>query len=144
MALFPTDGSVSLHDKTRYRLAVGISQLSRIAPFLPAGLGSGSIRIADGSIEDGIELVMGRIGDLDRDGDVDGEDLRLFDACFSQQRFGPHGDCRLADLDGNGRIDAEDFATLKQRWYQDHRGGAVADREMTPEDLEDWILSVDP
>lgn len=144
VSLFPTDGSVRLRENVRYRLAVGLSQMARIADFLPPDLNADRIRIADETIVEGIELVMGRMGDLDRDGDVDGEDLEHFDFCFGQQRLGPQGECRMADLDGNGRIDAEDFAVLKRIWHEDHRDRAVADREMTPEDLEDWILSIDP
>jgi hypothetical protein len=144
VALFPTDGGVPLRENARYRLAVGLSQVPRIAGFLPPDLGAGRIRMADETVDQGIELVMGGMGDLDRDGDVDGEDLQRFDFCFGQQRLGPHGECRMADLDGNGRIDAGDFAALKRIWHDQHRDRAIADREMTPEDLEDWILSVDP
>ena len=55
-------------------------------------------------------------GDYDRDGDIDGDDLKVFAACFSGPAIPYTGTCAGADFDRDGDVDQSDFGFM-QRWY---------------------------
>jgi len=59
-------------------------------------------------------------GDLDQDGDVDDDDVTLFDSCMDDYEVSGQvptdPPCSLADLDGDDDIDCDDYATLLY-WY---------------------------
>ena len=53
-------------------------------------------------------------GDLDDDGDVDGEDLLAFAAClYGPDVWGAPPTCAAADIDGDGDVDIHDFALVR-------------------------------
>jgi len=54
--------------------------------------------------------------DLDRDGDVDHDDLVLFDLCFSGPAVAPTAGCEDRDFDDDTDVDQSDFGTF-QRCY---------------------------
>lgn len=52
--------------------------------------------------------------DLDRDGDVDSDDVALFNGCATGPDLGPAGPCcRNADLDRDGDVDQSDFGLIQ-------------------------------
>ena len=55
--------------------------------------------------------------DYDRDGDVDGDDFNLLEACFSGPRIPPAEGCDNRDLDSDGDVDQADFGIF-QRCYR--------------------------
>jgi hypothetical protein len=54
--------------------------------------------------------------DLDRDGDVDANDLIAFESCMSRAGVPYTGDCGKADFDKDGDVDVDDFGRF-QRCY---------------------------
>lgn len=55
-------------------------------------------------------------GDFDCDGDVDEDDLALFEACHAGPAILLQAGCRKFDLDGDGDADATDFAIFQRCW----------------------------
>jgi hypothetical protein len=53
-------------------------------------------------------------GDYDRDGDLDLDDLVVFEACGSGPAVPYTGDCAKADFDQDGDVDQEDFGILQR------------------------------
>lgn len=53
-------------------------------------------------------------GDLDRDGDVDADDLLAFILCASGPSIPCTPECRPADLDGDGDVDSADFGRFQR------------------------------
>ncbi len=62
-----------------------------------------------------LEVIMKVPGDLDVDGDVDGDDLDAFIACGTGPSLGPPAaNCTAADLDNDNDVDAVDFARFQR------------------------------
>jgi len=52
--------------------------------------------------------------DFDADGDVDGDDLDLFETCASGPGIAPASGCEGRDLDGDGDVDQSDFGLMQR------------------------------
>lgn len=61
-------------------------------------------------------LMLAAPADFDRDGDVDADDLMIFEACASGPTVPYTGDCGKADFDADTDVDQDDFAVF-QRCY---------------------------
>jgi len=55
-------------------------------------------------------------GDLDQDGDVDGDDVTILQGCFTGQGGGVPEGCELADIDCDGDVDCVDYGLLTLDW----------------------------
>jgi len=64
-------------------------------------------------------------GDFDRDGDVDREDFRYFQACFSGPTVAVEPGCEESDLDSNGAVDHDDFSV-----FESCIGGLLANSQL--------------
>jgi hypothetical protein len=53
-------------------------------------------------------------GDYDRDGDLDGDDFGVLQACMSGPGVGLAGDCLKADLDRDSDVDPGDFGVFQR------------------------------
>jgi len=54
------------------------------------------------------------LGDFDRDGDIDTDDMKTFAACVSGPAVRYAGDCATADFDKDGDVDQSDFGFLQR------------------------------
>lgn len=56
-------------------------------------------------------------GDFDGDGDVDAQDLQIFESCLTGPAVGPPASgCEPADLEGDGDVDQSDFGLFQRCW----------------------------
>ncbi len=58
-------------------------------------------------------------GDLDGDGDIDGDDFLIFEPCVSESGGAPTAECQSADLDGSGVVDCQDADVFATYWSGD-------------------------
>lgn len=62
-------------------------------------------------------ILSSELGDADRDGDVDADDLTTFEACFTGPDAGPVASgCERVDMQGDGDVDYADWSLFAHAW----------------------------
>ena len=77
----------------------------------------GANRILNGAavtIDAVLEMLRYAAPDYNHDGDVDGDDLTVFESCASGPGIPYGGDCGMSDFDDDGDVDQSDFAVVQQ------------------------------